>query len=234
MSALTLLPIKGTHAVLLLSTANLDTVLEATVEGAPGNLVSLTAMANSASGDGVVFTPSGAGLIVQFEDGVSTVADFEAALEADPVASAVMRVKTPGTPASVLVVTDDEFGVTLFTGGSVASKTAPTLTDATLGEAVPFFADEGVALVRTVNGSGTLTATVTIWGFAPATQVWYKVKTLNAGSAIAETTADAINYAETVTGLRRFSRLYSQLATGGTGPEVEVVIDLTPSATATA
>lgn len=110
---------------------------------------------------------------------------------------------------------------------SVASQAAPTLTSLTAGKAINVegVCDEAIVLVRSTAGSGTMTATVTIWGLHAELGVWFKVKALNGGSAIAETSSDAINYAETVSGLRRFSRLYAEITTAGTSPTVSVYAD---------
>lgn len=110
---------------------------------------------------------------------------------------------------------------------SVASQAAPTLDSLTAGKAINDVGvcDEAIILVRSTAGSGTMTATVTIWGLHAELGVWFKVKGLNGAAAIAETTADAINYAETVSGLRRFSRLHAEVATAGTNPTVSVYAD---------
>lgn len=227
MAATRLLPAANTHALLAIdgpASATWNTVVEAVTEGGDGNLVTLEVAADSAAAENVTFEVMGTAVLCHFEDGVSTVADFEAALAADPAASALLRVKTPGTTqAYALVVTDDDFAATALTGGGSTTSAAPDPSDPDLG--VPFIPGDAVqALVRSVAGSGTMTATVTLWGYHEELARWFRVKQLNAGSAIAETSTDSIEYAEWV-GLGRYSRLYAQLSVAGTGTEVAVYVD---------
>jgi hypothetical protein len=164
-----------------------------------------------------------------------TVEDFEAALAADATASALIRVKTAGTtPLYRLLITDDDFTATAFSGGGSTSSAAPTLTNATLGVLINGLgvADQALILVRSVAGSGTMTATLTIWGFHEELGRWFVIGTLNSGNAIAETGTDSIQYAELLVGTRRFSRLYCQIGSlGGTATEVEVYADPVRSTT---
>ncbi len=179
-------------------------------------------LADGTDGTNVTFITTANAIVCHFASGYSTVSDFEAALAADASASALIRVKTAGTtPLYLLVVADDDFAATALTGASVASNAAPTLSSVTGGKQKPFPSDEAKILLRSVAGSGTMTATGILWGWSVATSYWYVAKLLNGGNAIAETTADGINYSETVTGLGAFSHLWLQLATGGTAPEVE-------------
>lgn len=196
-------------------------------------------LADGTDGTNVTFGVSGTAVTAHFASGYSTVEDFEAALAADAAAFAVMRTKTAGTtPLYLLVVTDDDFSATAFTGGGATSSSAPTLSDSAAGVAMPHTTNEALILVRNVDAATgtTKTATVTLWGFSPITERWYVIGTLNDGSAIAETSSDAINYAELVTGLRRFSRLYAHLsaALGGTGTEVEIYADCVPASAVSA
>lgn len=112
--------------------------------------------------------------------------------------------------------------IILLAAGST-SQAAPTLNTATGGVALPFACDQVAILVRSTAGSGTMTAVIILWGYCEQTGFWHRVGQLNGGSAIAETTADAINYAELVVGLRCFDRLAIELGTlGGSGTAVAV------------
>lgn len=114
---------------------------------------------------------------------------------------------------------------------AATSSAAPaTITDSTLGVAMPISADQALVLVRSTAGSGTMTATLVLWGYSPVTAQWHQIGALNNGSAIAETSkADTIAYAELVSGLRRFTRLYCEITSlGGTNTAVDVYVDCVP------
>lgn len=112
--------------------------------------------------------------------------------------------------------------ITLLAAGTL-TQAAPTLNTAAGGVALPFTCDQVAILVRTTAGSGTMTVIAHLWGYCEQTGFWYRVGTLNGGSAIAENTADGINYAELVVGLRCFDRLAIELGTlGGTATAVAV------------
>lgn len=115
---------------------------------------------------------------------------------------------------------------TVANGGfAVSITTAGSLSGVAIGHDSSPDNDDNQVIVYTTAGSGTMTAQVTIWGYLEATRGWSKVKALNAGAAIAETSADVINYAETVVGLRQFSRLYAELvAVAGTSTAVNVAV----------
>lgn len=80
--------------------------------------------------------------------------------------------------------------------------------------------------INSTAGSGTMTATLRVWGRAGA--IWFRLKDLNASSAtpstaaaIAETSADAIQYSEEVSGVSGCDRLYLELvAIAGTATAV--------------
>lgn len=220
-----LLPAAGTYAELDLvgPATQLDTVIQAVAEGPDGNLITIAAVADSGLGDGVTFVVTGTDIVCHFEDGVSTVQDFEDALAADAAVSALIQVKTAGTAAAVLAVADDDFAATPLAGGGATSNAAPTYDDEDAGVAI-IPCDALQIMVRSVAGSGSMTATVTLWGFHEELGEWFKVKALNAASAIAETGTDLIRYAEWI-GLGRYSRLHAQLSVAGTGTEVAVYVD---------
>lgn len=112
--------------------------------------------------------------------------------------------------------------IALLTGAT--SSAAPSVTSATAGVAMPFSCDQCSILVHSTAGSGTMTATLRIWGFNPEVGRWYDLGALNSGSAIAEvSTADTIAYAESLVGLRAFNRLHCEITSlGGTATAVTV------------
>jgi hypothetical protein len=70
--------------------------------------------------------------------------------------------------------------------------------------------------VASTAGSGTMTVTLRVWLRAGA--IWFRAKDLNASSAaphtavaIPETSADAIQYSEEVTGLSGAERIYLEI-----------------------
>jgi hypothetical protein len=164
---------------------------------------------------------SGAG--TTYGTGTTANAGARAVRSADTV---VLTAKTEG-PAGALIVTTESlsnatFGAaTLITAGS-SSVAAPTLTDATAGVSIGFCCDQAVILVRSLLGSGDITASPILWGYNPTAGAWFEIGALNSGNAIAETTTDAVNYAELIVGLRAFTRLHCELATGGTAPEFAI------------
>lgn len=184
-------------------------------------------LADGVDGDNVVFTVTDTAISCSYADGFSCVEDFEAAIAADAAVAALIQVKTAGTsPLYQLVVTDDDFAATNLTGGGSGTVAAPTLDSATAGVAIGFNCDQALVLVRNVDtATGTTkTATPILWGYVGEHGYWYSLGTLNNGNAIGETTSDAINYAEVVTGLRGVTRLAAQSAVGGAGTEVEIVV----------
>lgn len=193
-----------------------------------------TALAGGLDSDGVYFEVSGTDVVGHFDDGVSTVEDFEDALAADEDVAALMVVKTAGTSAAVLAVSDDDFSATNLTSGGAASSAAPSLGDGTVGVQAKRSVHQAILLLRNVDtaSSTTKTATGSLWGYSPETGYWYSLGEINEGSAVAETSADAINYAEKFTGLSGFSRFYFEIGTlGGAGTEVEVFLKLVPADT---
>jgi hypothetical protein len=108
----------------------------------PGSWAAAT-LADGVDGDNVVFTVVGSAISCSFADGFSTVEDFEAAIAADAAVAALIRVKTAGTtPLYRLVVTDDDFTATNLAAGGALTSGIPTLTDATLGVAIPHHTSE--------------------------------------------------------------------------------------------
>jgi hypothetical protein len=201
--------------------------LIATTETMTNGSWGATTLADGTDGTNVTISVTGTAISYTFADGYSTVSDFEAALAASAAASALVSVTTAGTtPLYQLVNTSDEFAATKLAGGGATTSAAPTALSATAGVALPFCCDQALVLLKSVAGSGTMTADVRLWGFSPATLDWYAIGQLNAAVAIAEVGADRIAYCELLVGLRRFSRLYAQIVSlGGTATEIEVYAD---------
>jgi hypothetical protein len=70
--------------------------------------------------------------------------------------------------------------------------------------------------VASTAGSGTMTVTLRVW--LRAANIWFRAKDLNASSAaphtavaIAETSADAIQYSEEVTGIACADRIFLEI-----------------------
>ena len=83
--------------------------------------------------------------------------------------------------------------------------------------------NECVVAVTSTAGSGVMTCKVALWGYHVDLGKWVRWKFLNGGSDIAETSTDSIKYAEVVTGLRHFDRVYAELnAIAGTATSVAV------------
>jgi len=110
---------KGVQATLKPSVAvpgsGIDTVVETLAIGVGGNAITLNTVADGA-GPGNV-SRVGSAITYHYQSGVSTVAGFEAAANL-AVVEQLMRVKTPGTGATVLTAPADTFGPTAFSGGS--------------------------------------------------------------------------------------------------------------------
>jgi hypothetical protein len=148
------------------------------------------------------------------------------ALAADTEASALVAVETAGTnPLYQLVVSDDDFTATSLTGSGATSSSAPSLTSKAAYRDRPFYADEALALVWSEAGSGTMDATVTLWGWEEETARGHLIGTLNEGDAIPEAADDQISYSEMVVGVGGFSAFYAQIASpGGTATEIAVAL----------
>ncbi len=110
----------GVHAELDLATeaaGNLDTVVEATADGPQGNDIFLQLVGDSAAAANVTINVVGNAVVIHFEDGVSTVADVEAAIAALTGTDDLIGVKTAGTGATVLNAPGDEFSGANLLGG---------------------------------------------------------------------------------------------------------------------
>jgi hypothetical protein len=103
------------------------------------------------------------------------------------------------------------------TAATAAPSGAPTTA-----QKLPGLCDAVTVLVSaTCTAAETMTATVKLWAYYPEAAAWDVFKSRNAGNAIAETSDDAINYAETVTGLDGATAIQVQLtAVAGAGAAV--------------
>ncbi len=101
--------------------AALDTIVRAKVGGVAGNSITVAAVADSGAAENVTIEEVGNAVTIHFEDGVSTVADVEAAIAAD---SALIEVKTAGTGATVLAGADAFTATPLASGAAEADIAA--------------------------------------------------------------------------------------------------------------
>ena len=90
-----------------------DSVIEFPTAGAAGNFYSLRLVGDSGTGAGETVTKVGNAVTVHYESGVSTVADVDAAIDAD----GTFDVKTAGTGARVLTAPAANVAATLLAGG---------------------------------------------------------------------------------------------------------------------
>jgi hypothetical protein len=122
--------------------------------------------------------------------------------------------------AKTATVTNDSFVIELL-ASAIATNGIPTTTAGIgtellrplSGKPVPDTIRVGVV---STAGSGTMAVTLRLWGRAGG--LWFRLKDLNASSAapgtavaIAETSADAIQYSEEVSGIAGCDRLYLEI-----------------------
>ncbi len=90
-----------------------------------------------------------------------------------------------------------------------------------------------VVFVNSTAGSGTMAATLRLWGYHSASACWYPVGTgadatkgqLNAVASIGESVSDGIRHAESFYLLGLFDRVYLEVMTiSGTGTTLEAWI----------
>lgn len=106
-----------------LTAAHFDSVLRILTPGAGGDAWTISSVGDSPAAGGVSIAVN-AGLqtiVVHFEDGVSTIADFEAAVDALAGDDRIFAVDVPGTGATVLAAPGDEFAATNFAGGAAGA-----------------------------------------------------------------------------------------------------------------
>lgn len=107
----------GSYAILDLNplTAVLETVVRARAPSTGGDAITLALTAGSAVNAGVLDESAYPAIVFNFKTGVTTVANFEAAI----AASQYLRVLTPdGTGGTVLTVVNDDFPATAFAASS--------------------------------------------------------------------------------------------------------------------
>ena len=116
----------GVHAFKDLATVstNVNTVVEALLGGTGGNAITI-ATVNDGAGAGN-FTRVGNAFTFHYATGVTTVANFEAAIAALAGADKLIDVKTPGTGANVFTSPADTFAATNLAAGASSIMTRPT------------------------------------------------------------------------------------------------------------
>lgn len=246
MSAIRLLPVAGTFATGTLTlagnAANTETVVingktytfQTVLTNADGNvLIGATASDSIDNLIAAINLGTGAGTLYAAATTANTA--VSAAAGAGDTMDVTALAAYEGAAGNQITTTETmgsgSWGGAKLAGGGATASAAPTLTSATAGVAVPHCADQGLFLLRNVDNATGTTKTVVggvLWGFSPVTSRWYKIGAVNTGTDLSETTSEAINYAELVVGLRKFTRLYFQFTSlGGAGTEVEVYMDLT-------
>ena len=116
-------------------------------------------------------------------------------------------------------IAGESFVVELLASASAANGIPSTSTagiDVSLLRHLGSLPDKIRVGAKSTAGSGTMTVTLRVWGRAGA--VWFRLKDLAASSAapstvvaIAETSADAIQYSEEVSGIASCERLYLEI-----------------------
>lgn len=118
----------GTATLIAVKTAGTGaTVLDAATDECEDE-----SLAGGLDSEGVTFEVDGTDITMHFADGESTVADFEAALEADADVSALIEIKTAGTAGNGLVVTDDDFAATNLAGGDTVVTPIASAADGSM------------------------------------------------------------------------------------------------------
>ncbi len=113
-----------------------------------------------------------------------------------------------------------------------ATNSPPTAaTDGVDVKASGILRDEAYVLVKSTDGSGTMTVTVKLWGWYDTVSAWAPLGigstkgVLNDGTAIAEETADNIVHVESLSGLTQLQRVYAEItAIGGTSTAIDVFL----------
>lgn len=96
--------------------ATLNTVIEATSAGTGGNSLTFRTLTGGPAGG--TLSRIGNAFTYTYSDGVTTVADLEADINALAGADDLIAVKTPGTGGNVLADPADTFGATALAGGT--------------------------------------------------------------------------------------------------------------------
>lgn len=190
---------------------------------AAASIVNLVAAINGAAGAGTTYgTGTVANVFVSAVDGAGDTIDVTARQAYEGPAGSVATTDTMGSGS---------WGATVLTGAGATTSAVPSLTSTSIGVELPYMTDQATVLLRSVRGSGTMTADIRLWGWSKATLRWYNLGQINSGTPVGELSTDAIAHAEPIVGLRRFTKLYAEIeALGGTATEVELVVDCVPCA----
>ncbi len=90
-----------------------------------------------------------------------------------------------------------------------------------------FSAKQSTVNVHSVGGA-TPTAKMNLWGYQTCSGIWYLIKNLNNGAAIAASSTGQIQYAEQIQNLGHYDRLALEINTAsglGTGLECWITTD---------
>ncbi len=148
-------------------TTNLDTVIKSIDNSVP---VTLAATADSDYDSGHLDESAYPALVWHFKSGVTTVLDFENAVDA----SQHLVVVTPGTPGDLLLITADDFPATAIATGTMNTSTDQCIVDVSDLTNVSIFlnqiVDSGtvtIVLEKSVDGVNwaTVDASTTEAGF---------------------------------------------------------------------
>lgn len=102
---------------------------------------------------------------------------------------------------------------------ATATNSAPS--GAAAGISTKNLADDISLKVYSTAGSGTMTVTLALWGYNETLAKWFRLGLLNGGSAIGETSSDAINYAEPASRIKDYQRIYLEItAIGGSSTAI--------------
>ena len=115
------LPVHSSLDLGLLAGGNLGTKVEAIVGGVPGDSLRIEVVGD-ATGAVTIEELGGSLVIVHYKSTVSTVLQVEAGI----ALSSLIRVKTPGTPATVLTAVTDNIPVTPLAGGVAGAGASVT------------------------------------------------------------------------------------------------------------
>ena len=121
---------------------------------------------------------------------------------------------------------------------TAATATNGVPSGATAGAKMLGHTDVATLFVKSVAGSGTMTASLRLWGYHIYTATWYPLGTgaantkglINGGVALAEDIANDLRHAELVSGLFRIDRVYLEVVSiGGTATALTAVLDCVPA-----
>jgi len=131
-------------------------------------------------------------------------------------------VGTVGNTTSGDTVDDVGFVVTNMAGGIAGVVLRSAVAGVEIG-------DKAELVVASTAGSGTMTATIRLWGYSAVAQDWFPLGVgtasgkgvINGGSALEETGADAIAHIENIDGLENLERIHAEIVSiGGTATAI--------------